>query len=379
MPIAWPYTFVDGTVADADQVMANFDAVDDAKADLLSPVFLGLPEFPAGGVKIGADVNLYRSGANVLKTDDDLVTALSLVVFAGAANQIQVGAAGAFPILYFGSALDTNLYRSGANTLKTDDEFLSGSSLTAFSGDPGRIQVGAAGGTPIIYFGNALDVNLYRSGADALKTDDDFYSAVSLSAFAGTAGQIQVGAVGGVPMIYFGNALDTNLYRAAVDALQTDDDFRAVGNLSAKRGLAAQVLAGAYGPASEAGIQFGSAQDTNLYRSAANVLRTDDDFRAGNGWMLAHAGQAQRVISGRVNSAGTILSGTGFTAAKGGVTGVYTLTWSTAFASPPAVMVTGESTSLEAKAAPTTTDATLLLRNAGIAQDDSFGFVAVGA
>lgn len=53
------------------------------------------------------------------------------------------------------AALDTNLYRSAANVLKTDDTF----------------AIGAAG---TLLLGSSGDVNLYRSGADALATDDSF-------------------------------------------------------------------------------------------------------------------------------------------------------------------------------------------------------------
>ena len=57
-----------------------------------------------------SDVNLYRSQANVLKTDDSL--AVGINVFLGDSGQI-----------IWGSGSDTNLYRSGVNILKTDDSF----------------------------------------------------------------------------------------------------------------------------------------------------------------------------------------------------------------------------------------------------------------
>lgn len=94
-----------------------------------------------------------------LKVDKDAVETasarlLAAKLLAGDANQsfkirgdgqLEWGAGGA-------SALDTNLYRSGANTLKTDDWFY----VT------GNILVGAA------------DVNLYRAAADILASDDKF-------------------------------------------------------------------------------------------------------------------------------------------------------------------------------------------------------------
>jgi len=60
--------------------------------------------------------------------------------------------------------------------------------------------------------------------------------------------------------IFFYNILtssyDVNLYRSAADVLATDDDFKIVTE----------------------GKKLLFAEDTNLYRSAANVLKTDDSF-----------------------------------------------------------------------------------------------------
>lgn len=62
----------------------------------------GTVEFGSGSA--ARDVNLYRSAANVLKTDDTFA----------------IGTAGA---LLFGASGDVNLYRIDANTLGTDDGF----------------------------------------------------------------------------------------------------------------------------------------------------------------------------------------------------------------------------------------------------------------
>jgi hypothetical protein len=71
----------------------------------------------AGGtIELGSgsaarDVNLYRSAADVLRTDDTF----------------QIGTAGA---LTFGAAGDVNLYRVNASTLATDDGLTVGGALT---------------------------------------------------------------------------------------------------------------------------------------------------------------------------------------------------------------------------------------------------------
>ena len=86
------------------------------------------------------------------------------------------GSAGASPS-------DTNLYRSAANSLKTDDSFTVQSDFSVngttvnFSG--GSVNIGA-------------DVNIYRSAANTLKTDDSFVAA-----------NVSAGSVAAV--YYFGN------------------------------------------------------------------------------------------------------------------------------------------------------------------------------
>jgi hypothetical protein len=81
----------------------------------------------AKGFLINGDTNLYRSVADILKTDDTFVAMLGLYVndqyYAGINNN---------GVLLFGnksSAWDTNLYRAGANELKTDDNFTVASAL----------------------------------------------------------------------------------------------------------------------------------------------------------------------------------------------------------------------------------------------------------
>jgi hypothetical protein len=67
---------------------------------------------------------------------------------------------------------------------------------------------------------------------------------------------------------------DTNLYRSAANTLKTDDEF-AIGINGGKDTLALTDTT------ADVGLTIGG--DTNLYRSAANVLQTDDDFRINQG------------------------------------------------------------------------------------------------
>ena len=62
---------------------------------------------------------------------------------------------------------------------------------------------------------------------------------------------------------------DTNLYRSAPDTLKTDDNFITVGSLYVDNSDLGQKLF------------FGSAADTNLYRSTTSTLKTDNNLIVG--------------------------------------------------------------------------------------------------
>jgi hypothetical protein len=169
-PLASP-TF-SGTVAGVTKGMVGLGNVDNT-ADSAKPVstaqatadglrvlkagdtMTGILSLPAGGAAvggliIGGDCNLYRSAANVLKTDDSLDIAGNLTITAAfdltgqrirvtraagvsAAYDAAVTGDTAFGRFYIsadggcnwgdGTAIDTTLRRSAANTLATDDDF----------------------------------------------------------------------------------------------------------------------------------------------------------------------------------------------------------------------------------------------------------------
>lgn len=84
-----------------------------------------------------------------------------------------------------------------------------------------------------------------------------------------SAGVLEVGPTG---TLWIGGSGDTNLYRNAANELKTDDAFTAVGNF-------ASVSGNLYFRAAGATIYFGNSDDTydtNLYRDSANSLKTDD-------------------------------------------------------------------------------------------------------
>lgn len=73
---------------------------------------------------------------------------------------------------------------------------------------------------------------------------------------------------------------DVNLYRSAVNVLTTDDNFRAVVDIASRFGSTTQMIMG-FIAADTPGLKFGNAEDTNLYRFTANTLKTDDAFSVG--------------------------------------------------------------------------------------------------
>jgi hypothetical protein len=329
------------------------------------------------GITLGSDVNLYRSAANVLATDDTLLVGkaaatayttgiefnpLGLIyavrsatgsdVFRASVNadtvpRFNIDSDGKHSWGPGNAAADTNLYRLGANILSTDDSFRirrSGAVGTEVAfGVYGaaesfmRVQINNDGA---FIFGDGTaggDTNLYRNAASALKTDGQLevvgalYGAWTGSVYGfsfSTTGQLSLpvqGAAGGLLL-----GLDVNLYRSAANTLKTDDGFIAAGairtdlyfgtsgtNTSAASYSAIvtgdafnRLLIGAdgkhsWGPGNVVG-------DTNLYRAAADVLKTDDAFKVGwnegtavdTGLFLTINGIEKRVLAGAADSGG---------------------------------------------------------------------------
>src|SRR5262245_28739790 len=101
----------------------------------------------SGGLLIGGDANLYRSGSIELKTDN--------VLRAGQQFRADTDQA---------SYAALRSLRSAANSIL--DNYLGADVFTAFQIlGSGQINWGPGGST-------APDTNLYRAGADVLKTDD---------------------------------------------------------------------------------------------------------------------------------------------------------------------------------------------------------------
>lgn len=138
-----------------------------------------------------------------------------------------------------------------------------------------------------ILFGATADTNLYRSAANTLTTDDAFTSAVSLTVGTATTGVTRTEVTSGVGALshYYG-----------ADAHPRFQLSRDAGPGGAKAGI----LLG----------NGGVAPDVNLYWSAANVLKTDDEVVVGGaslaiGTTPATSGHVRLPNAGRVTSRNT--------------------------------------------------------------------------
>lgn len=239
-------------------------------------------------------------------------------VLVGSAADGTTAAAG----IKFGSSGDTNLYRSAANTLKTDDSFQASRTLTDPSGGQqtnhslsGFINLTATSSTATI----GVDSSLYMSTGTANMTGDvrgyqatagvfgtysgtvtlamGLYSSVT-NFSTGTPATITTGAGLHIasPTLSGGGLITTNRgirvenqgatgVTNAVGLSVAGQSGAATSNISAQIGAGTtrtlQISSNADNTTEAAGIHFGSSVDTNLYRSAANTLKTDDSFVVG--------------------------------------------------------------------------------------------------
>lgn len=150
--------------------------------------------------------------------------------------------------------------------------------------DTYTLQLSDTGGTAAggITFGT--DTNLYRSATNTLKTDDNFTSLGS---------QIFGAAGTNTDLKKFGNTTGDEFYvgtNAAMRVQRSAGSSEAFGT-QINGDTARRVLIDSSGV-----ISFGdgsAAQDTNIYRSAANTLKTDDLFVAGGGLRIDTAAVAE--------------------------------------------------------------------------------------
>lgn len=256
-----------------------------------------------GGGAVATDTNLYRSGAASLHTDGGFVAGGSITISTGSLF-INGGTGNILARNATGS--NTVILATRAST-DTQDRFQFDSS--------GKMQWGSGASVP--------DINLYRGQTGKLRTDGEIQAKNSLSGAACGFSYVPATAAGNAfrsiadvdvnprfVIDYSGktqwgdgtSAVDTNLYRIGASSLKTDGHLTVGANLlgrgatsqvvldsqnsSTNTVFAARVSGDAYSRVAirtDGLIRFGTGAvdlDTNLYRSGASQLKTDNEFIA---------------------------------------------------------------------------------------------------
>lgn len=282
------------------------------KARLTTAGLLQIPTTGvAGGILLGGDANLYRSAADRLESDDDLL----------ARRFITTG--GYTPVTAIGA--DSAAHPGTTTTLMG---FLSDyvyPATTTVEADGLRVRVGTVASA--FTLAKAVGIMVLDAGKGAGSTITNAYgievqnqtmgvnnysvaiwrsATQTLWVSSNTDADATTAAAG----IAFGLSRDTNLYRSMANRLRTDDDF--VCNDHYMLDNAAAIVAGE-GTASSRlrvlttngasailerlslgdgldGITFGSGRDTNIYRGTTNQLKTDDVFNINNAGGLLVSG-----------------------------------------------------------------------------------------
>lgn len=235
------------------------------------------------------DTHLYRGGVDQLATNDEFKSyrgATTNAAFTSAVNgesQVRhvVRADGKHEWGDGVNPLDTNLYRSGTNTLRTDDSLsvggntvVSGNATVSGNVEANRFVVGGSASSASVAVRRPNGSDL----AFSARTDSDV-----------DANRIQISSEGRISF-GDGSTIDTNLYRGAANMLQTDDNLRVQGEIQSVRtsSTSTAMTATASGDGvnrfllrADGQMSWGdgtNSRDTNLYRSADNTLRTDDNF-----------------------------------------------------------------------------------------------------
>lgn len=241
----------------------------------------GKMEWGPGGTT-APDVNLYRSGADNLKTDDTFRVGLSLVV-----DNADVGSS-----LYFGSAIDTRLYRSAANALSTPGTFTTGGRIYSGAASTGGIYVNGSAATQFFGSYDATNVGIYNSQWFWLFRNDGYlsiggdtwlyrYAASNLGILntVRIADALVVANTTNNGPLYFGGPLDTYLTRRGAASLQTNGNFCASQQIYSMVDSALQTQIGNFRGVAE--IAFGNTNDCAIYREATHWI---NHYSADGAW-----------------------------------------------------------------------------------------------
>ena len=268
------------------------------------------------GITFGRDTTLFRESANQLKTGGDFQVSGATTILGNAVlttdptltvtGSLNIIAVASNAGITFGG--DTTLSRLRERELQVSSALVVGGSLSVLGSDladgsasltaAGSLNLNIVGGVAGITFGR--DTTLFRSSANVLRTGGDFEvsgavtilgNGVSTTSPALTVtGSLNLNVVNGIAGITFG---ETTLFRDRANVLRTGSSFITAGSLGVSGigvdpTLATLTVGGSLNlqlTNGESGITFGG--DTTLFRSAANELKTGNDFVVGGSLTLS--------------------------------------------------------------------------------------------
>ncbi|MBT3249409.1 MAG: site-specific integrase [Candidatus Pacebacteria bacterium] len=134
-------------------------------------------------------------------------------------------------------------------------------------------------GTIWTAMGSGSGSSYWRENLGAISPTNDTYDLLIGADATASAAFAFTNLSEGTPTLLFEN--DTNLYRNAANTLRTDDSLIVDGNVGIGTTSISSKLNFATGTTAVDGIDFGG--DVTLYRSAADTLRTDDDLQVFGG------------------------------------------------------------------------------------------------
>ena len=260
-----------------------------------------------GGLLIGGDANLYRSAADVLKTDDSFIVGANLSVLnAGTLSLYESGSVNFSSFVAGTQAAD--LRYTLPTSQPSTNQVLTATSVSGAG--PYDIALGwstPSGGTTIgasVSGGTAGSILFVGTGPVLAQDNANFYWDDTNNTLG--IGTTRTGAISGtnpsVRILGTGTSSATSSFEvqdsgAASLFLIRDDgliNFGSSGTFTNSTGRLALSTTG-----SGAGILIGG--DANLYRSAADTLKTDDSFVVGVNLSVLNAGTFSLYESGSIN------------------------------------------------------------------------------
>lgn len=244
---------------------------------------------------------------STLKLVDSVTGALASGT--GTAIQLVVGGGGFSDDQYF-AKIAAVAENSSPSFLNPSLRFYTMANVTAAGNEQERLRI-SADGKLWMDPSAALDTNLYRDSTNGwLRTD----GGMQVGGNAYVMQNVNVWTDSG--RLNFGAAQDTNLYRLAADVLRTDDTFTAALAIRAYVNLVHLED----GPLGSGLVAFGSAKDASLWRKAAGVVGVTSYVDAAGGFRVNGVDLAATHLTNGTTGTGNIVLAGGTPAFSGNPT-----------------------------------------------------------